>query len=159
MHDKTLTLTLAIIGLMGIGETASAVTFNCPNLDVSKIRRGVDSYQQSSYIYRPPPIPELKMHVIYSQSVVPSLTLSWTEYRIAEHVMSDNPEDPKSKHYNLVSVTFKDASLGYAGHPICNYVWDFSGLIFSGGKSYIEVPITANNVQNCTLSGTTFTCP
>jgi len=157
MKIKTIIFNFVIIGLIGIGETASAVTFSCPTLDASKFQRAADNQQQSSYNYVPS-LHELTLNTIYSQPVAPSLTLNWSGYQTAIGVTSDNPDDPKSKNYRLISVTLKNATLKRGNYPLCNYTWNFSGLIFLGDKSYFESSITTTDVHNCTLSGTTFTC-
>lgn len=158
MKNKTLILTLAISGLIRIGETANAITFSClETLDVSKFTHGRKVPYQSSYIYKPESH-DLALGVYYSHNISPGITIPWggSGHQVAER---DNPE---SKDYELQSATFLKAFLGDKGEPVCLYKFNFSGLIFPNQTSsyYLNLtPKTSVGIYHCTLSGTAFTCP
>ncbi|HUX78732.1 MAG TPA: hypothetical protein VMW10_03145 [Alphaproteobacteria bacterium] len=152
---KAFIFSLGMSGLIGMGETANAVaTFSCPEtLDVSKFNKGHIIPSQSSYIYRPA-TQELFFGADYVQTVSPALTITWNG-GINAHAVRD------SKEYNLESATLKSAEFGYLDGPVCEYKFDFSGLIFSTGTTYFNLflaPRGGAKLYDCTLSGTTFTC-
>lgn len=147
MTNKTLLFTLAISGLIGMGETANAVTvadtFSCPTID--KLHYHVVSRGNV-----------LEFSVSQPQRISPSLAIDWSQSGTFEGIHWDKPD---KKELNIKSINIKNASLGYNKSPVCTYEVDLSGLTLKNGRTSFDLSLEPPErvIQNCTLSGTTFT--
>jgi hypothetical protein len=152
MTNKTLLFTLAISGLIGMGETANAdtsvpsVTFRCPVID--------DGFTTLSHTQEKK---QLRLGVSYYQRISPSRAIDWSALKFFRNIHWENPE----KRFIIKTIYLKGAALGYDGSPFCDYELVLSGITFQNKGTSIELSLepAAHDLHKCTLeSGTTFTC-
>ncbi|HUX78731.1 MAG TPA: hypothetical protein VMW10_03140 [Alphaproteobacteria bacterium] len=164
MKNEALIFMLAIAGLIGAGQAADAIQFNCPDLHATTYHQGTGN---NSYIF----VGDIINPLLSSLSIKTKIStldetvkLKWKGKHVFYGVRSDNPDNPDFPSYKLDSVKFIGANLfsppgRLTDIPECIYEWQFTGLLFPGGAKSIQESVMTDSVHDCSLEGSTFTCP